>query len=79
MNEVRGLKGGERMSNLSEKIVSYRAKHNLSQIEFASLCKVTGQTISNIERGVQDPSKLTLAKILDIIDGEKKEEEMKEE
>lgn len=68
------LKGGEKMNNLSEKIISYRAKHDLSQIEFADLCKVTAQTISNIERGVQDPSKLTLAKILNIIDGDKKEE-----
>ena len=62
------------MSDLAERIVRYRAKHNLSQVEFASICKVTGQTISNIERGAQEPSKLTLAKILNTIEKEQGEE-----
>ena len=55
-----------------EKMIKYRAKHNLSQTGLARLCNVTTQTICNIENGVQDPSNLTKFKILEII--EKKEE-----
>lgn len=50
-----------------DKILDYRAKYDLSQIEFAKLCKVTTQTISNIECGRQVPSALTLRKILNVV------------
>lgn len=53
---------------LIDKILDYRVKYDLSQIEFAKLCKVTTQTISNIERGRQNPTKFTLRKILNIIE-----------
>ena len=49
------------------------AMHNLSQLEMAKLCKVTVQTICNIENGVQNPSKLTAQKILNVV--EKSDEE----
>lgn len=52
---------------LSRKIIEYRAKHNLSQVDFAKLCKVSTQTACNVENGVQTPSKLTLQKILNVI------------
>lgn len=52
---------------LSRKIIEYRAKHSLSQGEFAKLCKISTQTACNVENGVQVPSKLTLQKILNII------------
>ena len=52
---------------LSRKIIEYRAKHNLSQVDFAKLCKVSTQTACNIENGVQNPGKLTLQKILNVI------------
>lgn len=55
------------LKELSKKILDYRAKHNLSQFSFALECNVSPQTICNIERGVQKPSKLTLRKILNII------------
>lgn len=57
--------------NLREQILIYRAKYNLSQGKFANLCKLTSQTICNIENGTQEPSKLTRQKILNIIKEEK--------
>lgn len=55
------------MSEISNKILNFRAMHNLSQLEMAKLCKVTVQTICNIENGVQNPSKLTAQKILNVV------------
>ena len=55
-------------NDLSKKILNYRAKYNLSQLEMAKLCNLTVQTICNIENGVQNPSKLTKQKILRIIE-----------
>lgn len=55
---------------LREKMLDYRAKHNLSQVKFAELCNVTQQTVCNIENGVQAPSKLTKKKILNVIEKE---------
>lgn len=52
---------------LSRKIIEYRAKHNLSQTDFAKKCKISQQTACNVENGVQVPSKLTLQKILNVI------------
>ena len=52
---------------LSRKIIEYRAKHNLSQVEFAKLCNISTQTACNVENGIQVPSKLTLQKILNIV------------
>ena len=55
-------------SEFREKILDYRAKHNISQVKFAELCKLTVQTVCNIENGVQSPSKLTKKKILNLIE-----------
>lgn len=40
---------GEKM--LSEKMVEYRAKHNLTQKQLAELCGLTAQTIVKAEQG----------------------------
>ena len=48
---------------LSQEILKYRAVHNISQQEMASRCRVTKQTIFNIEHEIQEPTKLTCAKI----------------
>lgn len=53
---------------LSEKIVDFRAKYDLSQSEFAKMAKVSTQTIYNIENGYQEPSRLTEAKIKRVIE-----------
>ena len=57
---------------LGRQILDYRAKHNMSQLKFAELCKVTVQTVCNIENGVQKPSRLTKQKILNLIEEEGK-------
>jgi len=55
---------------LRAKMLDYRARHNLSQDKFAKLCKLTPQTVCNIENGTQEPSKLTKQKILNLIEKE---------
>jgi DNA-binding XRE family transcriptional regulator len=55
--------------DLSRKIICYRAENNLNQEQFAEKCNLTQQTICNIENGKQKPSKITLQKILNIIEG----------
>lgn len=43
---------GERSEEmLSEKMVEYRAKHNLTQKQLAELCGLTAQTIVKAEQG----------------------------
>lgn len=55
---------------LQEEMILYRAKHNISQTELAERCGVTLQTINSIENGKQNPSKLTLAKIKNVVETE---------
>ena len=56
------------LEELREKILNYRAEHNISMLEFAKICNLTQQTIHNIEKGTQDPSRLTKRKILNVIE-----------
>ena len=58
----------EELKQLSERMLDYRAKHNLSAEKFAEKCKLTLVTIYNIENGKQAPSKMTLRKILNVIE-----------
>ena len=53
---------------LRAKMLEYRARHNISQLKFAKMCKLTPQTVCNIENGLQEPSKLTKQKILNLIE-----------
>ena len=48
---------------IGKKILRYRAKHRISQREFANLCGLSVMTVNYIENGLQDPSKITLEKI----------------
>ena len=54
---------------LREKMLEYRAKHNLSQRKAAAAAGITLQTWYSVENGYQTPSKLTEKKILLVIDG----------
>ena len=54
---------------LSEQMIRYRAKERISQKELAARCGVSLQTINSIENGIQDPSKVTEAKIRLVIEG----------
>lgn len=61
------------MSSLSERMILYRAKNRLNQQELADLCGVSKQTIYSIEGELQEPSKVTLAKI-ELVIGREEEE-----
>ena len=58
---------------LSEKMIEYRAKENISQTALAERCGVTLQTINSIENGKQTPSRLTEAKIMRVVDKTRQE------
>ena len=51
------------MSELREKILEYRAKHDMSQRDFANLCHLNVMTINGIEVGKRMPTKMTAKKI----------------
>lgn len=53
---------------LADEILRYRAQNNISQEEMAKRCKVTKQTIFNIEHEAQEPTRLTEAKIRLVLD-----------
>ena len=48
---------------LSQEILVFRAKHRLSQQDFADICGLTKMTISGIERGIQNPKEVTILRI----------------
>lgn len=58
------------MKTLAERILEYRAKHDISAKEFAKKCKLSLQTVYSIENGVQVPSKITRLKIENVLKGE---------
>lgn len=49
--------------SLRERILQYRARHNMSQEDFANMCQVNVMTINTIETGKRNPTPLTVAKI----------------
>lgn len=61
--------------DLINKMLVYRAKHKMSQKEFAELVGLSTMTVNSIEAGRQTPSALTKTKILLVIDNEKEGEE----
>lgn len=61
-------------NRVGERILTYRAKHNLSQLQFAAKIGVSSQTIYSIEAKMQKPSKLTLEKIILTLEGDEKNE-----
>ena len=63
------------LNDLSERILAYRVAHNLSAYKFAKLCNLTMPTVYNIENGKHAPSKMTLRKILNVIEKEDKQDE----
>ena len=59
---------------LSERMVLYRAKHNLSQRAFAERVGLSLQTVNSVETGQQNPSRVTEAKINLLIEEDEKKE-----
>lgn len=65
---------------LRDKILRYRARHNLNQEEFAKICGLSKPTIGVIESGHfrvgrKGISRLTQAKILNIIEREERKDD----
>lgn len=58
----------EKQEELIKKMVDYRARESISQKELARRVGVSLQTINSIENGLQEPSKLTEAKIYLVIE-----------
>lgn len=50
-------------SDLSNRMVLYRARERISQAELARRAGVTVQTVNAVENGTQHPSRLTEAKL----------------
>ena len=73
--EIKKENGKEEEMTIQEEMLNYRAKENISQTELAKRCGVSVQTINSIENGLQDPSKLTRAKIYLIIKTESEKED----
>ena len=62
---------------LGERIIRYRAKHNMTQVQFANKAGLSTQTIYLIESELQRPKKITVAKINLLLDeDEGKEDEV---
>ena len=55
------------MKTLAERILEYRAKHDMSAKEFAEKCKLSLQTVYSIENGLQNPGKITRLKIENVL------------
>jgi len=53
--------------SLGERIIEFRAKHNMSQEDFANLVQVNVMTVSAIENGRRQPLRKTAKKIEMII------------
>ena len=51
------------MASLQERMINFRAKERITQTELAERCGLSKQTINSIENEMQEPSKITLAKI----------------
>ena len=60
------------MEELREKMLEYRARHQMSQTTLAEACGVSYQTINSIESGKQTPSALTKTKIMLVVGKEEK-------
>lgn len=55
---------------LQKAILMYRAKHSMSQRDFAEKCGLAMQTVYNVETVGQKPSKITKTKIEIVIGDE---------
>lgn len=49
--------------SLAERMVQYRAKERISQEELGKRCGLSKQTINSLESELQEPSRVTVAKI----------------
>lgn len=62
------------LMTLQERMIQYRAKERINQVELANRVGVTVQTINSVENGKQAPSKVTIAKI-ELVIGKEEEKD----
>lgn len=55
------------MATLQERVLDYRARERINQVEMAARCGLSKQTIYSIENGLQEPGKMTVIKIEQVI------------
>lgn len=60
----------DRSKALGEQVLEYRARHNISQEDFANLAKLNVMTVNAIENNKYNPTKLTVRKIEIVLRGE---------
>lgn len=53
--------------DIKKMMIEYRARNGLSMAKAAAEAGITIQTWMHIERGMQDPSRLTEAKIMGVV------------
>lgn len=51
------------MRSIGDRMIEYRARERINQQEMADRCGISKQTVYSIENGIQEPSKITTAKI----------------
>lgn len=61
------------MSDLSNEIFMYRARHRLTQMEMAKRCGISLSTLCAVEKRDEEPSPRTLIRIMDVLEGENNE------
>ena len=59
--------------SLQDRMIEYRARERLNQRELAERCGVSVQTLNSVEQGIQEPSKITKAKIELVVGKEENE------
>ena len=53
---------------LQRKMIVFRAKNNITQKELAKMCSLSEQTVNAVELGTNKPSRITVQKILNVIE-----------
>ena len=60
--------------DLGRRILEYRARHDMTQEEFAIKARLNVMTVNSIENGKRNPTKLTRTKIEQIIKEDEQDE-----
>lgn len=61
------------MKTLKERVLEYRARHNMSQQDFANVAHLNVMTVNNIETEKREPTQLTVTKIEMVLKGEEED------
>lgn len=65
--------------DIAQMMLRYRAKHNISQREFAQRAGLALQTVNSIENRLQRPTPLTVEKIKIVIEEENENDTIRDQ